>query len=268
LIELANINHAVSESALKDLIKNLRFESILKYVQIPSYKLSIVPKGTNWSNHKRKEQQLVGKGDFPLIFNLLSGRGVKKIINVSVDDDGNSPHSDEAIESLHPFDVEEWDWRRVDLCSSVIYTAAKNARKIFLYSSGNKAVLRSWSAADGLSRFDKVREIAGVQAGGITSTNANPYSQLTDVHIFVQQHLESEERIRLYLGEFTTRLKSHKPHVNIHPRIQSGSSLVSDQPYFPGEDKVETYGTFLPYFYFVFLLFKKKLLKGLLMSWA
>lgn len=172
LMELANVNHVVSESALQDLIKSLNFESILKYVQIPSYKLSIEPKGTNRSNQKRKEQQLVGKGDFQLIFSMLKQKGVKKIISISVDDVDSNPHSDEAIESLRSFNVEEWDWRRVDLCSSVIHTAAENARKIFLYSSGNNAVLRSWSAADGLNRFKKVRKSSSVSHS--YGTFANP----------------------------------------------------------------------------------------------
>ncbi|KAI9737165.1 MAG: hypothetical protein M1834_000758 [Cirrosporium novae-zelandiae] len=218
LLELANLKHGVSESALRRLIEGLKFESILKYVRIPSYTLSTASNGTGLSNSRRKEQQLVGKGDFQLIFNLLKLRGVKKIISINVDDDDESPHSDEAIEKVAPFDIEEWDWRRVDLCSSVIYTAAKNARKIFLYSSGNNAVLHSWSAVDGLNRFEK----------------------LTDVYIFVQQRLESEDRIKRYLDNFERRLKGHKPHINIYPRIQSGINFVSDQLYYPGEDKVDT----------------------------
>ena len=73
-----------------------------------------------------------------------------------MEDDDETPHSDEAIEELSVFNIEEWDWRKIDLCSEVIYKAAKKAEKVFLYSSGNNAVLRSWSGIDGLKRLEQV----------------------------------------------------------------------------------------------------------------
>ncbi|GAB1195667.1 hypothetical protein APSETT444_004929 [Aspergillus pseudonomiae] len=108
------------------------------------------------STVKDLEQQLVRKGNVEDIFNVLWEKGVKKIIKISVDDDEDLPHSDEVIETLGKFGIEEWDWRRKDLCSSVILKAAQNSRKVFLCSTGNKAVLRSWSAPDGLNYLKKV----------------------------------------------------------------------------------------------------------------
>lgn len=102
------------------------------------------------------DQRIVGRGGAKLIFDLLRIRGVRKIIMVIVIDDGEIPHGDDVIEELERFDVEELDWRKGDLCSSVILKAAKNATKLFLYSSGNKAVLRSWSGSDGLNKLLKV----------------------------------------------------------------------------------------------------------------
>lgn len=60
------------------------------------------------------------------------------------------------ISSLNTFDIEVFDWVKIDLCSDTIFKAAPYAHKICLYSSGNYAVLRSWSATDGLARFTKV----------------------------------------------------------------------------------------------------------------
>ncbi len=59
---------------------------------------------------------------------------------VVVDDDGELPHSDEVIEELFYFDIEEWDWQKVNICSEVIFKAAKNAEKATLHSS-----VKNWS---------------------------------------------------------------------------------------------------------------------------
>lgn len=81
-----------------------------------------------------------------------------KIVKVIVIDDREPSHTDEAIETaLTGFDVEIWDWKRVDLCSEVIFNAARNVKEISLYSSGNNAVLLGWSSKDGLGKFLKVR---------------------------------------------------------------------------------------------------------------
>ena len=56
--------------------------------------------------------------------------------------------------------------------------------------------------------------------------------------------MESETRVEKYLAEFKAQLESHNPHIKIYSRIQSSGNLVNDRPYFPGEDKVETYEAF------------------------
>ncbi|OGM45281.1 hypothetical protein ABOM_006411 [Aspergillus bombycis] len=84
-----------------------------------------------WDNHQeQQQQQLVRNGNVEDVFNVLLEKVVNKIINVSIDDDEDLPHSDEVIEALEKFDIEEWDWRRKDLCSSVIPKAARNSRKV------------------------------------------------------------------------------------------------------------------------------------------
>ncbi|KAB8216491.1 hypothetical protein BDV33DRAFT_207343 [Aspergillus novoparasiticus] len=154
LTELGHISRPVSDSAVKDLVRGIEFESITKYVRIPSFKVVVHPHRGNRYNDQ-EQQQLMRKGNVEDIFNILLEKGVKKIISLSVDDDEDSPHSDGVIESSEKFDIEEWDWRRKDLCSSVILKVARNARKVSLYSTGNKAVLRSWSAPDGLISLKK-----------------------------------------------------------------------------------------------------------------
>jgi hypothetical protein len=165
LLELANINFAVSEKDLKDLVNSLKFENILQYVRIPRYKPRSVQ--SNSSGHSSIHHQIgtsrndgIARRDFQLIFRLLKERGVQKIIKVIVDDDEDPPHSDDIIEELNPFEIEEWDWRKIDLCSETIFKAAPKAQKVYLYSSGNNAVLRSWSGPDGLNKLAKVHCIA------------------------------------------------------------------------------------------------------------
>ena len=82
---------------------------------------------------------------------------VEKIFKVVVDDLGPSPHTDQAIRTaLQPFDVEILDWRKLDLSSQTILEAAKGTRKLFLHSSGNEAVLRSWGCKHGLAELKEV----------------------------------------------------------------------------------------------------------------
>jgi hypothetical protein len=83
---------------------------------------------------------------------------VSRIFKVIVVDDGETPHSDQAIEvALKPFKIEIWDWKKIDICSETIVRAAGDyVRIVYLYSSGNNAVLRSWSCEAGLVNLPMV----------------------------------------------------------------------------------------------------------------
>lgn len=139
-------------------MKGLNFEDILEYVRIPRCKIlrrandTIAPSFESSSGRGG-----IGLTSFKLIFDLLRSKGVRKIIKVIVDDEEDTPHSDEVIESLNCFQIEDWDWKKIDLCSEVLYQAAPNAEKVTLYCSGNNSILRSWSAEDGLRKFRRVR---------------------------------------------------------------------------------------------------------------
>jgi hypothetical protein len=68
------------------------------------------------------------------------------------------PHSREVIENaLQDFKVETWDWKQVDICSSTLLKAAPGVRALSLYASGNTAVFKGWSCAEGLAKLELVR---------------------------------------------------------------------------------------------------------------
>jgi hypothetical protein len=128
---------------------------VLKYVALP--KLKIDP-----DKEEGRDKHSKGKGlkDLIKIFDWLRKNHVKKIIKVIVVDDGDIAHSDSAIrECVKGFDVLKWDWKKVDLCSEVIYEAARNVEEVTLYSSGNNAVLLGWSSTDGFLKFPKLERI-------------------------------------------------------------------------------------------------------------
>ncbi len=115
-------------------------ESILKLLRLPSYAMNVcIPRCS--------PDTAAMSG----IFQRLRAQGVTRIKRLDVDEDIDRPHSDEAVtEALQGFKIEELSWRKTDICSSVLKTAAPTIKKVHLYSSGNHAVLRSWSAKDGL----------------------------------------------------------------------------------------------------------------------
>ncbi|KAF8542811.1 hypothetical protein BDD12DRAFT_875748 [Trichophaea hybrida] len=185
----------ITRDDLSYLSKPLKFETILQWVCVPlliveppaiGNKTAIQLNGRIQRPHS-KHTPSVGKGrrDYETIFNWLGENGVSRILEVIVEDRGDVSHSDEAIEnSLKKFQVEIWDWRRNDLCSETILRAAENARELFLYATGNNAVLRSWSSEDGLVRL----------------------KNLEKVHVSVLQGLERAERLAEYIEEFEKRM--------------------------------------------------------------
>jgi hypothetical protein len=76
--------------------------------------------------HRDVHSEARGLSDLTAIFSWLRGKHVKKIVKVIVIDDGNPSHSDKAIiDALEGFEVEVWDWKKIDICSDVIYNATK-----------------------------------------------------------------------------------------------------------------------------------------------
>lgn len=116
---------------------------------------------TNTHTCSKKPPPRRGLSDLVAVFDWLELNGVKKIVKVIVLDDRDPCHADSSIEeALKGFDVEIWDWKRVDLSTEVIRNSTKVVKEVSLYSSGNNAVLMGWSSPRGLPNeeyFPQVR---------------------------------------------------------------------------------------------------------------
>lgn len=89
------------------------------------------------------------------IFEWLRMNGVQRILSIIVIDQIEPSHSDGAIEAAlgtydKSFDIETWNWKKLDINCDVIARCAPRVREIFLYFSGNNAVLMGWSSTRGL----------------------------------------------------------------------------------------------------------------------
>jgi hypothetical protein len=107
--------------------------------------------------------------DLRAVFNWLYDNGVRKIVRVTVIDYGDLSHNDSAIEeALTRFEVEFWNWKKVDLCSQVIKRCSLSVREISLYWTGNHAVMMGWASQEGFynhENFPKVPHVP-VQSSG------------------------------------------------------------------------------------------------------
>ena len=137
------------------------FDSALLYVRFGKLELPL-------SDDPRAEEGRKylgsGKRDLEKFFLWLSvDKRVQNIIKVTVEDLQDVPHCDEAIiNSLKHFEVEILDWRKFDLCPFAIREAvmkSKHFHEVHLWWSGNNAVLRAWSAQDGLATMTSLKRI-------------------------------------------------------------------------------------------------------------
>lgn len=125
----------------------------------PESKSQPAPQGED--HNRLREPDGKGRTDLVLLFKWLRNeKGVKTILKVIVEDLQEPAHSDEAIEdALEGAGVEDWDWRKTDLCSEVIYKVAPKARIVHLYWSGNNPTLRGWSEAEGLAKLKDLEKV-------------------------------------------------------------------------------------------------------------
>lgn len=220
LEELSRTSAAVSRENIQELFKNLKLENILQYVRIPRYRLEATAKTHASKKIPRGKIDPPGAGlrDYEQIFDLLWVKEVRKIIKIVVEDHVDTPHSDEMLETLQRFQIEEWDWKRMDLCSSVLFNAAPDARALTLYSSGSSAVLRSWSGTDGLNQFKRLKEIK----------------------VFIHQHLESLSRVQAYKEEFLRRMVVNCQSIVVDATIvqrNTRGKQVTTQTLFEAEER-------------------------------
>ncbi|KUI72493.1 Major intracellular serine protease [Cytospora mali] len=154
-----------------------------------------------------------GNVDLFLVFYWLKTENkVKKILEVEVDDgakrgtsildpsaDRKKPHSDQAIiECLNGLGVETLNWQRLDIPAEVIVEGAGlGVKKLWLYCSGLQAVLQSWADTQGLAKLE---------------------NQLEEVHVEINQGLESVEWTKIKGEEFKKRLQ--ETFKRLHPTKQ------------------------------------------------
>ncbi|CAK7209195.1 hypothetical protein SEUCBS140593_000413 [Sporothrix eucalyptigena] len=185
----------INAEFLQGLGKVLRFEGQLKYVALPQ--LTIQDDDGEFSNMSNGVANEDGQG-------AKTKHHVKSVIKVSVVDDVEPSHSDEAIElCLGPtrsadgkkktsgLDVRIWNWFKIDLCIDVIIASAPNVRDVTLYSSGNNAVLVGWSSSIGLPQLKELKR----------------------VHVYVQEGLEKKTRLDAYMSRFQAELSRQMPGI-------------------------------------------------------
>ncbi|KAG9503708.1 hypothetical protein J7337_003661 [Fusarium musae] len=210
-LDLSELTTSSSREDLIRFIDGLVFENILQYVKIPQHPFR--PRDPSRSSSdgaaSKHDENGCGRKDFIAIFEKLKEKGVRKIIRVIVDDDDACLHQDDALENLGEFKIEDFQWRKTDMSSSVIIKAAGNARHIQLFSSGNHSVLRDWSSSEGLNRLE---------------------SQLKSVHVIVRWKIESLSRTEKYARDFIKRLIVHCPQVqSIEVRLEPLKSKSHDE---------------------------------------
>ncbi|KAI9741630.1 MAG: hypothetical protein M1834_000014 [Cirrosporium novae-zelandiae] len=131
------------------------------------------------------------------IFSWLTKiKRVKNILKVVIKDNQSRPCSDEAIERmLSQFDVRYLNWNKIDMCCETISKAAPKVVELWLYSSGNNAVLWSWSDEGGLKTLKKLKK----------------------VHLRVEQGFETYDRTCRNIENFQARVKKicQDVHINI-----------------------------------------------------
>jgi hypothetical protein len=155
---------SMNESEFDNLLSKLKFADMLQYVGIPKVTIDLTSTTGPNKNRNRawRSSPLHGEGrtDLVHVFSRLRERDVTTILKVMVDDTLEPSHSDEAIEkALKGLGVEIWDWKRTDLCSDVIYNVAPTAREVYLYWSGNNAVLRGWAEEGGLKKLRELKKV-------------------------------------------------------------------------------------------------------------
>ena len=162
-VDFSCIEHGdvVSRGSLKTTLNHYKLDQTLRCVYIPR----ITVKWDEDCKYVKKlvdSWECVGRTDFYMIFEWLKKVvEVVKVLQIVVDDfedHTRSSHADHAIEEcVRNLEVETWDWRRMDISSELIRRAAGDSvKEVYLYCSGNNAVLRSWSEARGLVKLSRV----------------------------------------------------------------------------------------------------------------
>ncbi|KAH8586376.1 hypothetical protein B0O99DRAFT_695557 [Bisporella sp. PMI_857] len=194
----------ISKDYLSRLAKHLSFESVLACVTLPRLTVENPTEviGDN-ENHlggasqaesssnqigSTADSNAEGISDLVVVFSWLKDNHVRSVMKVVVIDDGTVSHSDEAIEeALKSFDIEVWDWKKLDICSEVIQKVSKKIQDISLYWSGSNSTLLGWYSDEGFK-------------------NRKKFPELRRIWIYHQKGLESTKRKLGYLQTFKAKI--------------------------------------------------------------
>ncbi|KAK9783757.1 putative Peptidase S8/S53 domain-containing protein [Seiridium cardinale] len=219
--DLNGASPRLSEQLITQGLRHLVLEDVLQYVAIPQLNFEegrVISNGMHGQRPPKPDGS--GRTALKLLFKWLRDeKKVNTILRIIVDDLEEPSHSDEAIESclMDIKGVETWDWRKFDMSPDVIQTAAPDARVIHLYWSGNNAILRAWSEAEGIHRLEK----------------------LETVYLHSQQGLESRVRMQQYVAAFKRRISTKKNIQVIESKIRGSVQKNTGNGTDAVEDKYE-----------------------------
>ncbi|KAG5783745.1 hypothetical protein H9Q73_002635 [Fusarium xylarioides] len=198
----------ISEEYLRSFENHLHFEATLSHVVLPN--LPFDQKETKSTSTSRQYSEIKGRSDLTHVFKWLRKQNVKKIVKVTVFDEAFPCHTDAAIiNCLKGFDVEVWNWKRIDLSSEVICESSSEVREISLYCSGNQTVLKGWSSRGGIgdvTKFPKLKKLEvflreGQEDGDTLRNYGNTFKK--DLHLTM---VESRQENRKPVGMSTSHV--------------------------------------------------------------
>ncbi|KAK7414636.1 hypothetical protein QQX98_006493 [Neonectria punicea] len=235
-------DHVFTERFGKDRNSGIRFDEVLMYVRFPN--VTVIRTG-----RRAPKPRALGRQDMEFFFDWLYCKGVRRILKVEVEDSGKICHSDESIQnSLDKIIVEHLDWQKVDLDPRVIcqisgksesrssaeadpnnelVRSRNRLREVTLKWSGNNAVLRAWSEAEGLPQLQKLETI---------NLSIPAPSDLYDTRNWVQSNLE-EFQVRL--NQFANENRNTGKNGHALAPNESGVTTEAVQITPPQERKVK-----------------------------
>ncbi|KAI1122612.1 hypothetical protein F5Y10DRAFT_253766 [Nemania abortiva] len=215
---------SVSRAFLNQLSRHLQFESILKYVALPKLGFNNYSSDIEDQHHDSRHSFRQELPDLRQVFQWLRENKVRRILKITVIDHGAPCHSDAAIEeALADFNVEIWDWKKIDICTDVIANSTKLVRHVSLYSSGNNAVLLGWASPDGLGDRKK-------------------FPKLENVRVFVAKGQEGDRRAE-YIKAFEEKVSRMEISISRNEQKQGVHTPYSnDQVQDQGDMKNERRG--------------------------
>ncbi|KAH7308587.1 hypothetical protein B0I35DRAFT_413215 [Stachybotrys elegans] len=135
-----------------------KFESVLKYAWFPNLRTPSSPNNALPLGNKRLEH-----AEIQVVYKWLKGLGVTKVMEVSVPDRLDTPHSDDVVaECVNGWDTRILKWKKLDLYLGNLYPGGSEdedkLEELELYSSGNRSVHDQWYKQ--LERFKKLRKLS------------------------------------------------------------------------------------------------------------